>query len=161
MEIHACRQAVVFLAATASGLCIGAVYDFLKLVRRSLHAGNAAVVFTDILFWIISAVFVFGVNMAVADGEIRVFQLVGAVLGAIIFFSALSKPFEKLFSFLASGFRLALKFILLPFVFIFNIIRKVICVSEKRCGKLGFIIMFYHSKLRKNINLIKKIRKST
>lgn len=161
MEIHACRQAVVFLAATASGLCIGAVYDFLKLVRRSLHAGNAAVVFTDILFWIISAVFVFGVNMAVADGEIRVFQLVGAVLGAIIFFSALSKPFEKLFSFLASGFRLALKFILLPFVFIFNIIRKVICVSEKRCGKIGFIIMFYHSKLRKNINLIKKIRKST
>lgn len=161
MEIHACRQAVVFLAATASGLCIGAVYDFLKLVRRSLHAGNAAVVFTDILFWIISAVFVFGVNMAVADGEIRIFQLVGAVLGAIIFFSALSKPFEKLFSFLASGFRFALKFILLPFVFIFNIIRKVICVSEKRYGKIGFIIMFYHSKLRKNINLIKKIRKST
>lgn len=161
MEIHACRQAVVFLAATASGLCIGAVYDFLKLVRRSLHAGNAAVVFTDILFWIISAVFVFGVNMAVADGEIRVFQLVGAVLGAIIFFSALSKPFEKLFSFLASCFRLVLKFILLPLVFIFNIIRKVICVSEKRCGKIGFIIMFYHSKLRKNINLIKKIRKST
>ena len=161
MEIHACRQAAIFLAATASGLCIGAVYDLLKLLRRSFGAGNAAVAFTDILFWIISAVFVFGINMAVADGEIRVFQLVGAILGAIIFFSALSKPFEKLFSLLVSGFRFALKFILLPLVFIFNIIRKVIFISEKRCGKIGFIIMFYHSKLRKNINLIKKIRKST
>ena len=161
MEIHACRQAAIFLAATASGLCIGVVYDLLKLLRRSFGAGNAAVAFTDILFWIISAVFVFGINMAVADGETRVFQLVGAILGAIIFFSALSKPFEKLFSLLVSGFRFALKFILLPLVFIFNIIRKVIFISEKRCGKIGFIIMFYHSKLRKNINLIKKIRKST
>ncbi len=161
MAVYVSRQGLIFLAAVLSGFACGTVYDFLKLLRKYLPVGGAAVIFTDILFWLLSACIAFGTMLRFADGEIRGFQLIGMLLGAAIYFAALSKLFEKLFLAAAKLLLIILKIVTAPILFSYKIIRKLVLQTEKRCGKFGLIVMFYHRKLRKNALLIKKFRKST
>ena len=161
MAVYVSRQGLIFLAAVLSGFACGTIYDLLKLLRKYLHLGGAAVVFTDILFWLLSACIGFGTMLRFADGEIRGFQLIGMFLGAAIYFAALSRLFEKLFLAAAKLLFMILKIIAAPILFLIKLIRKLVLQTEKRCGKFGLIVMFYHRKLRKNALLIKKIRKST
>lgn len=161
MEIHAGRQAFVFFAAILSGLCCGFVYDILKLTRKFAHLGSAAAAVTDFLFWTISACIVFVTIFKTACGEFRAFQFAGIILGYIIYFTAFSKWFEKFFCFFIRLIRSVLSYLLIPPAFLFKIIKILVFNTEKRCGKFGLIVMFYHRKFRKNICLIKKIQKST
>lgn len=161
MAVYVSRQGLIFLAAVLSGLCCGTVYDIFKLLRKYLRPGGATVVFTDILFWLLSACISFGTILRFADGEIRGFQLVGIFLGAAVYFAALSRLFEKLFLAAAKLLLAVLKIIAAPILLALKLIGKLVRQTEKRCGKFGLIVMFYHRRLRKNALLIKKIRKST
>lgn len=161
MELHAGHQAFVFFAAVLSGAVCGLLYDFFKLFRRYLRLGSAFAFVTDVLFWLLSAVIIFVTGFKTADGELRAFQFVGASLGAVIYFAALSRVTEL---FAEKSLRLLLKIfitVLKPIAFFVGFVKKILHHTENRCGKIGLIVMFYHRRFRKKIHIIKKIKKST
>lgn len=92
MEISIAFQTLVFLKAVLMGVSFGVLYDLLRAVRRSLHAGAAMTAFCDTLFWLglLGTLFVFVLTAAAGEG--RFYVLLGAGLGALLYFIALSPP---------------------------------------------------------------------
>ncbi|MGE4549526.1 MAG: spore cortex biosynthesis protein YabQ, partial [Intestinibacillus sp.] len=74
------------------GVALGVFYDLLRAVRRSLNAGVALTALCDTLFWMgtLGTIFVF--VLTIAAGEGRSYVLLGAAMGALLYFIALSPP---------------------------------------------------------------------
>lgn len=78
-------QIHVFLWMIGAGLSIGALYAFCAWLRRLLCAGFWLTLIIDILFGLTAAV-VLIVTVLLADhGRFRLYELLGAALGAILF----------------------------------------------------------------------------
>lgn len=92
MEISIAFQTMVFLKAVVMGVALGVLYDFLRAVRRSLNAGVALTALCDTLFWMgtLGAIFVFVLTAAAGEG--RFYVLLGAAMGGLLYFIALSPP---------------------------------------------------------------------
>lgn len=92
MKLSIAWQTMVFLEAAVMGVALGAVYDLLRAVRRVLRAGVALTAFCDTLFWltVLGTLFVFVLTAAAGEG--RFYVLLGAALGALLYFMALSPP---------------------------------------------------------------------
>lgn len=83
-EISNPLQAGAFLAAVALGAALCLLYDLFRLDRLIFRRSTAAVVFADVLFWIIAAFAVFCLLLMTTNGQIRGFVLLAVLLGFVI-----------------------------------------------------------------------------
>jgi spore cortex biosynthesis protein YabQ len=130
-------QAWLFLSTVLAGAAIGFFYDAFRIFRITAprFAKNALVVqLEDLFFWaaVTAGMFYFMLNQNY--GEIRLFAIIGAIIGIALYFAALSR------------------FVILIFVSIINYIKKVFFTAIK--------ILLTPLRLLKNllIPLAKKIR---
>lgn len=70
----------VFLSG-GMGFLLGAYYDVFRIWRKLSHSSTAGVFFQDCFFFVTSAVAVFLFSLAMTDGVVRVYVLVGAAAG--------------------------------------------------------------------------------
>ena len=71
------------------GAGLGLWYDLLRGLRRT--AGNAAVTaLADLLFWIPAGTALFALGMGPGQGQLRLFMLLSAGCGAVLYFCLLS-----------------------------------------------------------------------
>lgn len=159
MWIYAGNQAFVFCVSVVAGILCGCMYSCLRIFRKCMRAKTAGVFAADIVFWAASAIIVFASSLKSANGELRGFQLFGVLLGAVIYFSAISVFFEKALRAFIKFMRRLLSLVLVPFRAIFSVTEKIVLFSEVRCGKFGLIVMFFHNKLIKSFCSLKKIKK--
>lgn len=75
----------VMLQIALLGFFLGFVYDIAKALRPAGKNGERALAIFDIVFWALSALVVFLFAMAKTDGEIRVYFLLFALLGAVLY----------------------------------------------------------------------------
>lgn len=97
MKMSIAVQTLIFLKAILMGVMLGILYDLLRALRRDLGAGVAFTALCDTVFWIgtLGAIFVF--VLTAAEGEGRFYVLLGAAMGAILYFIALSPPILAIF----------------------------------------------------------------
>ena len=117
------NQAYLFLVFSLTGVVIGILFDFFRILRRTIKTGNIVTYIQDILFWILTGVLVLYNIWYFNNGEIRVYMFLGIIIGTLIYVSTLSNIFVKLFTEILSTI---IKVLEIPFKTIITIFRKII-----------------------------------
>ena len=117
------NQAYLFLVFSLTGVTIGVLFDFFRILRRTIKTGNIITYIQDILFWILTGILILYNIWYFNNGEIRVYMFLGIILGVLIYMSTLSNIVVKLFTRILGTI---IKVLELPFKTIITIFRKII-----------------------------------
>lgn len=85
-------QPIIFMITIYGGIILGLVYDIYRAVRKIVRSGKWVVVLCDTLFIITLGLIVTFVMYTANQGELRLFTIVGFVLGFTLYMAGLS-PF--------------------------------------------------------------------
>jgi len=125
MILSMSNQGWLFLSTVIVGATIGLFYDVFRILRKTTPHSTWVVQLEDILFWVIAtgAMFYFMLNRNF--GEIRLFALLGAACGVILYFATVSKIVLKIsvtvINFLKRVIMAAIRILTLPLRFIYNL----------------------------------------
>lgn len=143
------KQTILFLEATAVGFFLGFCMEPLRIYRLMLRPGAVAVFFQDIIYWSLCSVCSFVFILTVNLGQLRIFLVIGIVIGMVVYFLTLGSLIMKVSKAIVSLIRRALRFI--------N--RRVICPisgvydkTKKKMGKSAVKLQVYHKKIQNNVN---------
>ena len=117
------NQAYLFLVFSLTGVEIGILFDFFRILRRSIKTGNIVTDIQDILFWVLTGILVLYNIWYFNNGEIRIYMFLGIIIGVLIYMLTLSNIFVKLFTKILSTI---IKVLEIPFKTIITIFRKII-----------------------------------
>ncbi len=119
------NQAYLFLVFSLTGIVIGILFDFFRILRRSIKTSNIVTYIQDILFWILAGIIVLYSIWYFNNGELRTYVFLGLIIGILIYMTTLSniivKIFTKFLVFLINVFKIPLKAIYLFISKIFTI----------------------------------------
>ena len=134
-------QTYLFLVFSLTGISIGLLFDFFRVLRKSFKTSDIVTSIGDILFWILTGIIILYNIWYFNNGEIRLFMILGIILGTIIYMLTLSNVILKIFfsilTFLKKIIMQLLKILEVPFkpivliykkicVIISNIVKKII-----------------------------------
>ena len=122
------NQAYLFLVFSLTGVIIGILFDFFRILRRTFKTSNFITYLEDVLFWILTGVLILYNIWYFNNGEIRIYMFLGIILGILIYMLTLSSILIKIFSML---FRMLINVLELPFKTIISVFRKLITAIEK------------------------------
>ena len=107
-----------------TGLGIGLLFDFFRIQRKVLKTCDFITYIQDILFWIVSGLIIIFVIMKYTNGEIRIYMVLGIILGILIYFLIISKYIMKIFVCILSFLLNIIGKLLFPIKKIYKIIKK-------------------------------------
>ncbi len=116
------NQAYLFLVFSLTGVAIGILFDFFRILRRSIKTSNIITYIEDVLFWILTGILVLYNIWYFNNGEIRIYMFLGIIIGVLVYMSTLSNIFVKIFSKILS---FIIKIMEIPFKIIIDIFRKI------------------------------------
>lgn len=93
-------QVYIFLWTILTGVGMGLIFDFFRLLRRSKTTRDIWVYVQDIIFWIVIAISIIVSTFLINDGELRAYMLIGYILGALFYMLLFSKIIMKVFTFI-------------------------------------------------------------
>ena len=142
------NQTYLFLVFSLTGVIIGILFDFFRILRKSFKTSDIITYLEDIIFWILTGFIVLYNIWYFNNGEIRLFMILGIIMGAIIYMLTLSniiiKIFYEIINTLKKIILKLIKILELPFKPIVLICKKIYVIIRKIIGK--FV------KKRKNIH---------
>lgn len=142
-------QAQLFLFCVFLGILIGVFYDLIRLFRRIFPHSLMTIQLEDLIYWILSAIFVFLAVLRKNYGDIRPFLILGLFLGVIIYFLLLSPVILKVFIRISG---IIGKILILTIKFFYTVLYPLRCIL-----KLFFIPITYMKNKLKKINKNNKI----
>lgn len=92
------NQAYLFLIFSFTGIIIGVLFDFFRILRRTIKTSNIATYIEDILFWVLTGFLILYNIMYFNSGEIRIYMFLAIILGVLIYMFTLSNILIKIFS---------------------------------------------------------------
>ena len=95
-EISNLGQSTAFLWSVLLGGALSVIYDLFRLDRLIFNRSVIAVAIEDILFFIISGISIFCLQLVTTNGQIRTFIFIGVIIGFLIIRYTLSKLFDLL-----------------------------------------------------------------
>lgn len=122
-------QAKLFLIFTVNGIIIGLLFDFFRILRKSFKTKDFVTYIEDIIFWILTGFIILYSTFTFNNGEIRLFLFVGIILGILLYMLFFSSYVIKInVSIITFIKKLVIKIfniVIIPFKFIYKLIRKV------------------------------------
>ena len=119
-------QAWIFLSTVLVGMVIGLFYDFFRVARKVAPHAGWAIQLEDVLFWIIATGSMFYFMLNRNFGEIRMFSIIGAAIGVVVYFSTVSRLVLTIsvavINFVKRVVAAAVRIITLPIRFLYNIL---------------------------------------
>ena len=122
------NQAYLFIVFSLTGVIIGLLFDFFRILRRSFKTSNIITYFEDVLFWILTGVLILYNIWYFNNGEIRIYMFLGIIMGGLIYMLTLS---NIIISLLSKILILIVKVLELPFKTLFSIFHKFFTVIMK------------------------------
>ncbi len=92
-EISNSFQLFSFLVSIAAGVLFCLIYDVFRAVRKSKKTDDLTVFLQDIIYFAVIGIATFVLLMALSNGEIRGYIIIGLVLGFLLCFFTLSRIF--------------------------------------------------------------------
>lgn len=92
------NQAYLFLVFSLTGVAIGVLFDFFRILRRTIKTSNIITYIEDVLFWILTGLLILYNIWYFNNGEIRIYMFLGIIMGVLIYMSTLSNILIKIFS---------------------------------------------------------------
>ncbi len=155
------NQAYLFLIFTVNGIIIGLLFDFFRILRKTMKTKDIVTYIEDFIFWILTGAIILYSIFTFNNGEIRFYMFFAILLGAITYLLFVSKYVIKInvtiITFLKKVILKIVYFVSIPFLFIVKILKKLLmkpvlfCIVNIRNNftKLGKKI-FHFSKKDKN-----------
>ncbi len=138
MGISVSQQTITFLQSTLLGIGLGVLYDLFRILRLIIPSGKIISFVEDIIYFLLCGVISFAFLLAVNNGIVRGYLLIGEFLGAALYYFTLGKLIyrvaDKLILFFKKFLSLFYRIFLSPFVRIFRFILRILCriASRKR-----------------------------
>ena len=127
------NQAYLFLVFSLTGVVIGVLFDFFRILRRTIKTSNIITYIEDVLFWILTGLLVLYNIWYFNNGEIRIFMFLAIILGVLIYMSTLSNILIKIFTKILQAI---IKVLELPFKTTLAIFRKIITAISQLFSKI-------------------------
>ena len=128
------NQAYLFLVFSLTGVVIGVLFDFFRILRRSIKTSNTITYIEDILFWILTGILILYSIWFFNNGEIRIFIFLGILLYIFTLSNIIVKIFSTIFSYI-------IRILIIPFKTTYSIISKIfIKFTKKLTAKKGKIV---------------------
>lgn len=121
-------QAYLFIVFSLTGVVIGILFDFFRILRRSFKTSNIITYVEDVLFWILTGVLILYNIWYFNNGEIRIYMFLGIIMGLLIYMLTLSNIIVSLFS---KILKMLIKILEIPFKTIISIFHKIITIIIK------------------------------
>ncbi len=134
------NQAYLFTIFTLDGIFIGILFDFFRILRKCFKTKDFVTYFEDTCFWIVTGAQFLYAMCKFCDGELRMFMIIGIVLGITIYIVTISR------------------FIIKISVHIVEIIKKVVIFLLKAIFRP--ILLIYTKIIKKCNIIIKKMNKN-
>lgn len=136
------NQAYLFLVFSLTGVAIGVLFDFFRILRRTIKTANIITYIEDVLFWILTGLLILYNIWYFNNGEIRIYMFLGIIMGVLIYMSTLSniliKIFSKILQIIIKAVELPIKTIIVLFRKIFTAIYTISTkITKKFTNKEG------------------------
>lgn len=82
-------QTLVFLQSLALGFALGLLYDVFRIFRLAIRHSSAILFLEDMAYFITCAVLTFLFALSAVNGHVRVFLVLGELLGATVYYFSL------------------------------------------------------------------------
>ena len=116
------NQAYLFLIFILNGLIIGFLFDFFRILRKTIKTTDFVTYIQDFIFWILTGIIILYFIFTFNNGEIRLFLflwiLTGVLIYMLLFSNFIIKINVKIINF-------AKKILEIPVKLIIKIIRKI------------------------------------
>ena len=150
------NQAYTFIIFVIIGFLIGIIFDFFRILRKSIKTNDIVTYFQDITFCIITGFIVLYAIFYFNNGEFRIYMFIGILLGCLMYLVTISHYIIKInVIILTKIISLCKKIIIIiqiPFKKIYKIIRKLL-------NPIIFIIINVSKNMSKKEKSNKKIHK--
>ena len=90
MILSMSAQAWLFLSTVAAGFALGFIFDIFRIMRKAVTHKTWLVQAEDLLYWTLVSLLMFYFMLSTNYGEIRLFAIVGAAIGMLLYFYSLS-----------------------------------------------------------------------
>lgn len=134
-------QARGFLLSLGFGALVGILYDVIRIIRLTFTKSSFAVIVSDVIFVILSAVATFIFFLTVTYGEVRLYALLAELLGFLIYyfsFGVIAVRFtDKTVRKIKSAIKKFLSFVFSPLIRLFRFLRSKIAVFGKKIKKMS------------------------
>ena len=141
------NQAYLLLVFTLTGVVIGFLFDFFRILRKSIKTPNFVTYIEDILFWILTGLLILYNIWYYNNGEIRIYMFLEIIIDVLIYMSTLSKPIIYIFS---KILEFSINILKIPFKAIVSIFRKISTITSSIY--INFTKKFTHKKGKNEIN---------
>lgn len=130
MENSILAELFSLLIFTISGMIIGILFDIFRILRKSFHTPDFVTYIEDFIFWLLTGCFLLFLLFCIGNGEIRIYMVLGLLIGSIFYLICISKFFIKIsvpiVVFIKTIIYKILEIVLFPFKILGKIIRKII-----------------------------------
>lgn len=96
MENAILIQLYSFFIYLISGMVIGVFFDIFRILRKSFRTPDIITYIEDIIFWLFTGFFLLCVLFQCNNGEIRIYHIIGLMIGIIFYMLSISKFFIKI-----------------------------------------------------------------
>lgn len=152
-------ETALFLAMTVCGAAVSVLYDFMRAVGDAAKSEAAVTAVTDVIFAFASFAAASWCVLNYGNGRLRIYEALGLLLGAVVYFTALSGVMYKVFLCIIKKFLkitiFIFKILLTPLLFLY----KILTVPIKKYAE-SIIQRSRSSNARQNKKSGNKIRNS-
>ena len=168
MESGLVFEVRVFVLCAFSGVLCAFLYDMFKIVRRTLRVGAGLTFLLDFSFWICAALVMFGMLLFANHGQIRLFEGIAILLGAVVYFLSVSQVVvlcgTMLLSKVLKWMYCIVKIVLFPVWilnrYVFHPICQKIAKKIKKIRKKRLTIRLFWFRINKGMVFLKKYRQN-
>ncbi len=157
MNVSSSHQIYVFSLFVVLGMVCGALFDVQRFLRKKSFAGNVRTTIEDTVFATAFIVIMLGASFALNNGEIRYYEVMGAVSGILFYAAFLSRIFLKILTLI---FEVVEKLLVRPLVrtvlFLLSPIKKAALKIKRHFTKLQRRFKSVKKGAKKRRKIIKK-----
>ena len=132
VKILTINQLTTLLIFFLTGVIIGFVFDFFRILRRSFKTSDIVTYIQDFMFWICTGAILLFSIFKFNNGELRGYIFIGTIFGVIAYMLFLSKHLINLFTKILIFLKKILSY---PFKVIFNFVKKHIYTPIQKIVK--------------------------
>ncbi len=151
MEISLTEELIAFLLMLALGIGLGILFDIYRAIRKRIRKWEKLKNFSDIIYWVITGIFIALYIFNLNDGLMRGYMVVAFFFGLFFYFFVWGKWVlnfvDKIIDVFIEIFKLIFKILLTPWAFLYKML-------------LGPLVLFCDGKIRDIICRFKKVLKT-
>lgn len=124
------NQAQLFLIFIITGIMIGILFDFFRILRKSFKTNDLVTYFEDFIFWILTGFCILYTIFTFNNGEIRLYMFLAITIGIIVYMIIFSSYVIKINVYIIKLIKQIIEKIIsiikIPFKLIYTILRKLL-----------------------------------